>query len=194
MGIIVKTPPPEVLTLVSEAISELALHSSPTAGILATGDRQEIDIAAPHAVYFVGLEEVAAGNLLSAATLAGWRYLVLSGEEPVGAANVSVTDEGANLHFSHFSQGPFVNSTVEGIGVAESLKEVESADYELRLLDIPSLYVVSLWLHGSDDRIIPLPPTNQALEPYQAYSEEQMVELLKQPALDRLEFEVSDEN
>lgn len=189
MGIVIKPPPPEGPTLVREAIGELVTQSSPTAGIFSNVAREEMDIAAPHAVYFVGLQEVADGTLLSAATLTGWRYLVLSDEEPVAAADIAVGNANASAHFSHFSEGSFVKSTVEGIGFAENLKEVHTADYELRLLNIPSLYVVSLWLHGSNDRIIPLSPTNQILEPYRAYSEEQILEALRQAAIDRLSYD-----
>jgi hypothetical protein len=182
-------PPAEGIAIVREAIGKLVSHPSPTTSMLAESVPAELSITAPHPVYFVGLTDVAEGRLLSAATLTGWRYLVLAGEEPIGAASVTVRADDENLQFSHISHGPFVRNTIEGISRAESLAEVQSNDYELRLLDIPGLYVVSLWLHGNDDRIIPLPPTNRSLEPYRTYTEEQMLESLKQAAYDRLESE-----
>jgi len=182
-------PPEKGLAIVREALGKLVRHPSHTASILAESVPSELSIAAPHPVYFVGLTDVAEGRLLSAAILTGWRYLVLAGEEPIGAANVMVKQDDENLQFSHISHGPFVRNTIEGISRAASLTEVVNNDYELRLLDIPSLYVVSLWLHGDEDRIMPLAPTNRALEPYKTYTEEEMIESLKQAAIDRLESE-----
>src|SRR5687767_5750138 len=47
---------------------------------------EELTIADPHREYFVGLTNVAAGHLLSAAKPGGWRYLLIHGTSAVGAA------------------------------------------------------------------------------------------------------------
>ncbi len=189
MGLNVTAPPKQGLKIVRDALGKLSAGAPTIAGLITEGLAPQLDVAAPHPVYFVGLTDVAEGNLLSAATLTGWRYLVLKGDEPIGAANLRVTENDETFQFSHISHGPFVKSTVEGISRAENLQEVVSNDYELRLLDIPSLYVVSLWLHGDEDRLIPLPPTNRALEAYATYSGEEMATALKGPALARLDSE-----
>jgi hypothetical protein len=191
MGLNASKPPKQGLQIVRDALGDLITNGPSVAGIIAESMPSQVSIAAPHPVYFVALTDVAEGNLLSVATLTGWRYIMLEGDQTVGAANLRVKEDGEELQFSHISYGPFVNSTVEGIGRAESLPEVLSNDYELRLLDIPSLYVVSLWLHGNEDRLIPLPPTNQALEPYATYSGEEMAAALKGPAIERLNSEES---
>ncbi len=69
------------------------------------------------------------------------------------------------------------------MGRAEELDEVREEDFELRLLDIPSLYVVALWLHGARDLIVPLPPTREGLEPYAVYEEGAVIERLGGPAV-----------
>jgi hypothetical protein len=157
--------------------------------MLAESAPGQLSIAAPHAVYFVGLTDVAEGNLLSAATLTGWRYIVLAGEEAIGAANLRIREDDPTLQFSHISHGPFVQNTVEGIRLAESLPAVAINDYELRLLDIPSLYVVCLWLHGNEDQLIPLPPSSHGLAPYKSYSDGEIAAALKGPATERLQAE-----
>jgi hypothetical protein len=189
MGLNASKPPDQGLRIVRDALGNLITHGPNVAGIMAESLPSQLNIAAPHPVYFVALTNVAQGEILSAATLTGWRYIVLEGDQTIAAANLRVTDDEGNLQFSHISHGPFVKNTVEGIGRAETLPEVLSNDYELRLLDIPSLYVVSLWLHGDADRLIPLPPTNQVLEPYATYSDEEMAAALKGPAIERLSFE-----
>lgn len=190
MALTVKTPPAEGSGIIREALGDLA-SGPPTAfkALTASADAtSDLNIAAPHPFYFVGLTDVAEGRLLSGAVLKGWRYLVLKDDETIGTANLIISGD-QTLQFSHISHGPFAKNTVEGISFAESLPEVINDDYELRLLDIPSLYVVSLWLHGSGDKLIPLPPTNSALEPYKSYSEAELSAALREPALQRLESE-----
>ncbi len=192
MGLTAKTPPAQAPGLIREALGQLASGPTPTAdSLMMDGIPAELNLAAPHPCYFVGLKDVAEGNLLAGAILKGWRYLVLRGDEAVGAANLTISDQDESLQFSHMSHGPFAQSTVEGIGRAENLPEVLQEDYELRLLDIPSLYVVSLWLHGSDDKLIPLPPTNSAIEPYKSYSEAELTVALQEQALQRMQSDGS---
>ncbi len=187
MGLTAKEPPAEGFGIIREALGKLTSGPAATFAAVAEGAPTHLNIAAPHPVYFVGLTDVAEGKLLSGAVLKGWRYLVLRDDETIGAANLIMSGPDQNLQFSHISHGPFAKNTVEGISYAESLPEVVSDDYELRLLDIPSLYVVALWLHGNQDKLIPLPPTNRALEPYRSYSEAEMTEALRGPAVSRLE-------
>ncbi|HEX6175385.1 MAG TPA: hypothetical protein VF089_15365 [Candidatus Binatia bacterium] len=189
MGLNISKPPAGARAIVSERLGALTTHGAPASEMLAETSSEQLDLAAPHPVYFIKLTDVAEGRLLSAAILTGWRYLVLQGEEAVGAATVAVLENNESLRFSHMSQGPFVKNTIEGIRHAEELPEVLENDYELRMLDIPSLYVVALWLHGQEDRIIPLAPTNRALDPYKTYSEDELLSALKEAALNRLEFE-----
>ncbi|HSS22245.1 MAG TPA: hypothetical protein VLL54_19395 [Pyrinomonadaceae bacterium] len=189
MGLNVKEPPESALAIVSEALGNIMGGTTDGFEALTEHADAELNISAPHPLYVVGLSDIAEGKLLAAAVLRGWRYIVLKGDETVGAVNLSFDDQGKNLQFSHISHGPFAQSTVEGIRYAEGLPEVVSNEYELRLLDVPSVYVVSLWLHGKNDRLIPLPPTNQTLKPYEAYSEAEMTAALQPEAIHRLQFE-----
>jgi len=179
-----ETPPENGPAIVRQALGTLLTQPAQHADLIAESHSLEINIAAPHPVYFVGLSDIANGRLLSAAILQGWRYLVLSGETPIAAANITAPNEG-EPKFTHISYGPFARNTIEGIGRAEA--DISEKDYTLRLLDIPSLYVVSLWFHGADDRLMPLAPSNRALEPYRIYTEEEMIQVLVPRAVERLE-------
>lgn len=146
------------------------------------------ETAAPHPVYLAGLAELAEGRLLDAARENGWRYLLISGDQAVATATVG-TGQGTGMEFSHVTQGPFVEATVEGLRRAEALDEVASGDYELRLLDVPALYLRALWLHGQGgegEMLIPLPPSPDGIEPYRAYSEPELVGALHAAAVERL--------
>lgn len=189
MGLHVTKPPEQGLKIVRQGVGQLITSAPGGASPMAEAAPSQLNIAAPHPVYFVGLTDLAEGNFLSAAVLIGWRYILLEGEETIGAATLKVGEDEEQLQFSHVSHGPFVKNTVEGIGRAENLPEVQGNEFELRLLDIPSLYVVSLWLHGEEDRLLPLPPTNRALEPYRMYSGGEMAAALRGPAIERLNSE-----
>ena len=61
---------------------------------------------------------------------------------------------------SSFTEGPFVAATDKAVKAIRKLPKLEAAGYELRLLRIPALYVMALWLHSLvDDLVIPLEPS-----------------------------------
>ncbi|MEU7635346.1 MULTISPECIES: hypothetical protein [unclassified Streptomyces] len=96
--------------------------------------------------------------------LAGWRFLVRGRERAVAAAEARLTPDGWT--FSHFCDGPYVAATERALQQAESL----TAPYQPRLLSVPELYMLTLWLHhdlaadGADgmpttgDLLVPLAP------------------------------------
>jgi hypothetical protein len=68
--------------------------------------------------------------------------------------------------FSHFFEGPYVASTERALRQAESMTQ----PYQPRLLSVPELYMLTLWLHGdctadpaaghpaATDLLVPLAP------------------------------------
>ncbi|MEU6461067.1 hypothetical protein [Streptomyces sp. NPDC046976] len=101
---------------------------------------------------------------LSATRLAGWRFLIRCGDRAVAAAETMLTPDG--WAFSHFFEGPYVTSTELALKQAESLQH----PYQPRLLSVPGLYMLTLWLHGdtaadgaeghpaATDLLVPLAP------------------------------------
>ncbi|MEV3861308.1 hypothetical protein AB0J38_44250 [Streptomyces sp. NPDC050095] len=100
----------------------------------------------------------------SQARLTGWRFLIRCGDRAVAAADTMLTPDG--WAFSHFFEGPYVTSTERALRQAESLP----LHYQPRLLSVPELYMLTLWLHGdctadaatghpaADDILVPLAP------------------------------------
>ncbi|MEU9980803.1 hypothetical protein [Streptomyces sp. NPDC050856] len=74
--------------------------------------------------------------------LAGWRFLIRGGDRPVAAADTVLTAGGWS--FSHFFEGPYLASTERALRQAEALQN----RYQPRLLSVPDLYMLTLWLHG----------------------------------------------
>ncbi|MPY59801.1 hypothetical protein [Streptomyces spongiae] len=100
----------------------------------------------------------------SATRLAGWRFLIRCGGRAVAAAETRMTPDG--WAFSHFFEGPYVAATELALREAESVQQ----PYQARLLSVPELYMLTLWLHGdctadgatghpaATDLLVPLAP------------------------------------
>ncbi|GGY00015.1 hypothetical protein [Streptomyces minutiscleroticus] len=77
-----------------------------------------------------------------ATRLAGWRFLIRSGDHAVAAAETRLTPDG--WVFARFFEGPYLASTERALRQAEALQQ----PYQARLLSVPELYMLTLWLHG----------------------------------------------
>ncbi|MBQ1093426.1 hypothetical protein [Streptomyces sp. B93] len=77
-----------------------------------------------------------------ATRLAGWRFMIRSGDRALAAAEAMLTPDG--WAFSRFFEGPYVASTERALRQAETLPQ----PYQPRLLSLPGLYMLALWLHG----------------------------------------------
>ncbi|MFD8999759.1 hypothetical protein ACFV0T_02025 [Streptomyces sp. NPDC059582] len=101
---------------------------------------------------------------VSATRLAGWRFLIRCGDRAVAAAETMLTPDG--WAFSHFFEGPYIASTERALRQAETVQQ----PYQARLLSVPGLYMLTLWLHGdcatdgaeghpaATDLLVPLAP------------------------------------
>ncbi|MFG2790341.1 hypothetical protein [Streptomyces sp. NPDC048419] len=100
----------------------------------------------------------------SATRLAGWRFLIRCDDRAVAAADTMLTPDG--WAFSRFFEGPYITSTERALRQAESMPQ----SYQPRLLSVPGLYMLTLWLHGdctadgatghpaATDLLVPLAP------------------------------------
>ena len=116
--------------------------------------------------------------------LAGWRFLIHCQERAVAAAETRLTADGWT--FSHFFEGPYIASTEIALRQAEAVGQ----PFQPRLLSVPELYMLTLWLHGdcasdgttghpaATDVLIPLAPAPPGIA---AHRPHRVAELL--PAL-----------
>ncbi|WP_405655337.1 hypothetical protein [Streptomyces sp. RK9] len=89
--------------------------------------------------------------------LTGWRFLIRCGERAVAAADTMLTPDG--WAFSHFCEGPYIASAELALRHAEAMPK----PYQPRLLSVPELYMLTLWLHADctdDGADGPLAPTD----------------------------------
>jgi hypothetical protein len=118
------------------------------------------------------------------ARLTGWRFLLARDGLPVGAAETMLTADG--WAFSHFCEGPFIASTERAVRLADSLPE----PCQPRLLSVPELYMLTLWLHsdpGADpatgnplprDLLMPLAPAPPGIAANRAVAAEVLLPML----------------
>ncbi|MBO8188542.1 hypothetical protein [Streptomyces spirodelae] len=124
--------------------------------------------------------------------LTGWRFLLsdegIGGDGAqgayVGTAEAVLTADG--WAFGQFRQGPYVLSTVRAMRQAELLP----APYQPRLLSMPELYMLTLWLHADTaadpcggtpdpaDLLIPLAPAPPGIAPHTAHRVDALLPVL----------------
>lgn len=122
--------------------------------------------------------------------LTGWRFLLHDTDAPgaeetvPGAAEAQLTADG--WAFGHFCGGPYLASTRRALRQAET----SSVAYQPRLLSVPELYMLTLWLHhdpqadpatgspGGSDVLVPLAPAPPGIAPHQPHRAETLLPLL----------------
>jgi hypothetical protein len=174
-------------------LTELARESRPP---MADMRMEELSHSEAHPVYFVPLDALTEGRLLKAARQTSWRYLLVKGSEAVAEAELSAGSRGAkgakprSLAFLSLTRGPFASATVDALHAAERLPQVARADYELRLLNVPAVYLVALWLHGAkDDILIPMGDPPAGLKRNEPYGEAAVIAALRETAKQAARFD-----
>jgi hypothetical protein len=191
MSIITANPPTDGAETVRAGVNSLITVSGDARRELtpSVGSFASVSTSAPHPVYHAGLDAVLEGSLVTSAQFSCWRYLLLDDDRILAAAEIQPGSEEVETTFLGVSTGKSVRSTVRAIARAERIEEVRENDYELRLLRIPSLYVVALWLHSEDDLFVLIPPTPRRLVPYSVHSAEQLINALHGLASERRQFD-----
>ncbi|AWL89552.1 hypothetical protein ABZ771_34680 [Streptomyces globisporus] len=91
------------------------------------------------------LDRIAPTGTAPLTRLAAWRFLIRSEGRAVAAADTVLTPDGWT--FSHFFEGPYLASTELAVRQAEA----SAPGCQARLLSIPELYMLTLWLHGDTE-------------------------------------------
>jgi len=186
-------PRPAAARLVAH-LTELMREHKPPPGMPVEMRLEKVSHSEPHAVYYVSLDALAQGRLLDAATQTSWRYLLVQDDAPIAEAELSVGASGARgakgtrakpLQFLGLTHGPFTAATVEALHAAERMPKVAAADYDLRLLKIPAVYLAALWLHAdNDDILIPMGNPPAGLKQNRPYTEKAVIKAL-QPVVEQ---------
>lgn len=152
-------PAPAVRTVLTALGSPTAVREAPTPSLRNAQGPATPDLPLPVHV----LDRITPVGA-SATRLAGWRFLIRCGGSAVATAETRLTPDG--WAFSHFFEGPYVTATELALRQAETMTQ----SYQARLLSVPELYMLTLWLHGdctadgaeghpaATDLLVPLAP------------------------------------
>ena len=143
---------------------------------------EEINLSKPHRVFTVDLPKLVKGDALEHAHTVSWRYMLMHGTDTVASAELTSEGGGGSAEYAGYFQGSFDGATAEAVNRFEG-KLDENLDYELRLLRIPEVYVIALWLHATKaptrDEFMPLEGTPPELEQFATYDRKKMNDALK---------------
>jgi hypothetical protein len=161
---------------------------------LTTSAPDQVTLSAPHELHNIGLDALVARRPLADSPTIGWRYLVQTQAGTVASSEVAADAGGQPTVFAQLNEGPFVESTARSLREVVGIPQVEAGNFEVRMLRIPAIYVMALWLKdldGGADLVVPLDPAPDFLEAGRAYTEEEFLGVLESPARQRLEFDDS---
>ncbi|MGH3046855.1 MAG: hypothetical protein ACRDNC_07615, partial [Gaiellaceae bacterium] len=122
------------------------------------------------------------------------RYLVQRGDATIASAEIHTDATGIASGGLEVNEGPFVRATEAAVRKAETLPQLDRATYELRLVRIPAVYVIALWLKAEgngEDVLIPIGETPPEVEPDRPYRPDELLGVLVEPARRQLEFDSS---
>lgn len=125
-------------------------------------------VGGPVPFYHLALDQLPYDNALENATRTGWRYPVI-GSIKAGLVDIR-GDEGTNsASFGGLSYGIVAERFIQASTLAEGRLANSTDEYEPRLLDVPALSFLALWLRSSQgDWFIPLldggPPSSAPLQ------------------------------
>jgi len=199
MAIITRNAPRGAATVLAAHLTDILRAKRVPHGMKTEMHPETLAHSEPHPVYVATLDDLAAGKLLANAKQTAWRYLLVQHDEVVaeaeltagrGAAKGAKSARHKNLEFAGLTHGPFVGATVDGLHMAENLPQIAKADYELRLLKVPAVYLVALWLHrGDEDILVPIGQPPAGLKKNKAYTEAGVIRALRPTVVRTKEFQ-----
>ena len=144
----IKTPPGPALgmQIVGRAVNDLMADRA-AASLAAGGSAPQVGQPIPR--YLVKLSDLTDVNFLAKAVQIGWRYLIV-GAGPATIADVKQAQSG-DPSFDSLIHGDFADRLAQAADLAAQQYGAQPEEFEARILEIPSIYMSALWLHGPRD-------------------------------------------
>jgi hypothetical protein len=163
-------------TLVAEIRRRLAPGSRPR--VFLPRRPESLVLPRPLSLYSSTLQAAADGNVLEEVWQSSWYYLVLEDKTVVGFGEVLLDGR-----FVSLANSPAVRRIDRALARLAERADVVPSELNLRMLRVPALSILAVWLHGQKlDRLIALPPTHGRLRASQLYTGAVFAERLKTAA------------
>jgi hypothetical protein len=177
--------PPDAHQILTSHLQEL-FHRAPVPKALAGLSAPALSATHGYQVYSVNLEDLSAGRLLDAARPQSWRYLLLEQGAAVAEADLQTDATGVSRVVA-VHRGPSAGGTAQALSAIVATPALAQGDYEPRLLEIPGVHFVGLWLAGqAGNYIVPIAPDRSSLPRNQVLKEEEALPVLRQRAIEVL--------
>ena len=153
-------PAPASVDLVRDQLPRLVGAPTLAGHLTALVTSTDVALVLPHRVYALGLEQLAGGADLGAATAVAEEFLLMDGSDPV--CTVEVRDPAGHIQLGG---GSFAAMVVRAVRDAEQQPDLDGA--EVRLLLVSALHFTALWLHAPvarDETLVPLGRTPSTVE------------------------------
>ncbi|GCD98801.1 hypothetical protein [Embleya hyalina] len=142
-------------------------------------DQAALTAGFPHRVFEIDLLDLVSERGVRSARQVGWRWLMWSGDTVVGGIEVRTGPTGHGV--GRFVEGPFTVATAPAAAAARALPQTLLRRDEARLLNVPGMYMVALWLAdeaGGVDLLIPLAPAPCGVQALHGYTAAELAEVL----------------
>lgn len=143
--------PPRGTEIVERAVRDL-MKSGPTS-FSAAPDASPGQVSQPIRRFLLKLGDITDDDFLKRATPIGWRYLIIS-QGPIAVGDVKETESGAAT-FDSLIHGRIAERLVSAAELAADKYGADQKSFDVRILEIPAIYMSALWLHGPQDIFIP---------------------------------------
>jgi hypothetical protein len=167
MAVDAPEPPGGGVGVMQATIRSMAEQRALRTPALRAAEPDQLDLVEPHEVYTLGLDDLRSASGLDAARPTAWRYLVRDGERVVAAAESVLDPTAATPTVVQVNEGPFVAATAAALTAIRGDARVQAQAFTQRLLHVPALHAMALWLHhdGPDDMLVPLARSRQTFRP-----------------------------
>lgn len=113
----------------------------------------EPEIGAPWPVYINTIAKLENGQVIEGAGIKAWQYPLWAGDELLGLAHLSTEPV---LQWSALFPPQYATMIWSAVQRAKALSDVQIDPFELRVLEIASVSLHAIWLHGATDLFLPL--------------------------------------
>ena len=159
MAIDLPPPPDGTFSVVADGLAEIALGTPQLAAI---GGAEPRPAPKPFPIYLIERRQVSANLVVERdARLIGWRFLIDADEDSF--ADVHLFDATGRQAFGGRQTGRPATLLGAAANMAAGLGETQN--YEARILKVPALHVVVLWLYATVPLFLPILPEQWARAP-----------------------------
>lgn len=159
-------------------------HAPQLIGEDAFAGRAEPTIGQPWPLYVTAVEHLVAGRLIAASRHAAWQCAIYADQIVLGLSEVDVQPR----RFTAFYPPAYVTPILQAIALAEQRDAtIPTATYQLRILRVSTVNLVSVWMQGPDNVFFPVTPRFPNFGPPKAVmNEDEIVDWLRTFAQDRM--------